>query len=75
MRTWEVIQTGEYPQVRFTEVAPGVQCDHCGKIVPECYVDYVFESPYIPRDGRQGRYAICRDVFGSLGMVHRRCTP
>lgn len=74
-RSWRVVKEGEYPVVEFTEQVSGVRCDHCGRIVPESFVDYVFKRRDGHHDGRDGKHAFCKDVHGlaGTGMVHKAC--
>jgi hypothetical protein len=72
-RSWKVIKVGENPVVQFTEQARGVQCDNCGTIVPESYVEYVSRPKNGHHDGRQGKYAFCRNVWAGQGMAHKSC--
>lgn len=73
MSTWKIVKRGEYPEVEFTTRERAVECDHCHRIVPQRYVAYVDAARDGHHDGRAGKYAFCRDVHGSDGLVHRSC--
>ena len=73
-RSWKVIKGGEYPIVEFTETCKGIECDCCHRIVPENYVEWGYMARNGHHDGRDGKYAYCKDVFSSSGgMAHRKC--
>lgn len=72
---WVLVKGGEYPVFQRTEECDGIECDHCKRIVPVPYVDFFDMNRDGHHDGRDGKYAYCRDVWGfsGTGMLHRAC--